>query len=123
MTDDAYDVTPSGVRLAKDFRNNLIIDRYDPVFASMRPTKLKHLRSENSEDAVTWNVFRSLRQMSPAAWLRPLAAAGIPGHVLSNEEQTVVDLWRSVDPPPALLLTGDEGPSEIDVIIESPHWV
>lgn len=123
MTDDAYEVTLSGVRLAKDFRTNLIIDRYDPVFASMRPTKLKHLRSENSEDAITWNVFRSLRQISPTAWLRRLAEAGIPGHVLTNEEQTVVELWRRVDPPPALLLTGDEGPSEIDVIVESPHWV
>ena len=79
MTDDAYEVTPSGVRLAKDFRNNLIIDRYDPVFVSMRPTKLKHLRSENSEDAITWNVFRSLRQISPTAWLRRLAESRIPG--------------------------------------------
>jgi hypothetical protein len=44
-----------------DFRDNLIIDRHDPIFASMRASKIKHLRSENSEDAVTWNVFRPSR--------------------------------------------------------------
>src|SRR5205823_7070799 len=59
----------SGVRIADDFRDNLIIDRYDPVFVGMRASKIKHLRSENSEDAVTWNVFRSLRQIDPASWL------------------------------------------------------
>ena len=50
-------LSPSGIWIADDFRSNLIIDRYDPVFADMRASKLKHLRSVNSEDAVTWNVF------------------------------------------------------------------
>jgi len=70
-------VSPSGVFIAEDFRTNLIIDRYDPVFADMRASKLKHLRSANSEDAVTWNVFRSLRQIAPQAWL-PVLAICIP---------------------------------------------
>jgi len=64
-------VSPSGVLIADDFRDNLIIDRHDPVFADMRASKIKHLRSANSEDAVTWNVFRSLRQIAPpcmVAW-------------------------------------------------------
>lgn len=46
-------LSSSGVWIAADFRSNLIIDRYDPVFADMRASKLKHLRSANSEDAVT----------------------------------------------------------------------
>jgi hypothetical protein len=40
--------------VADDFRDNFIIDRYDPVFVTMPASKLKHLRSENSQDAVTW---------------------------------------------------------------------
>jgi hypothetical protein len=64
-------LSPSGVLIADDFRENLIIDRYDPVFADMRASKLKHLRSANSEDAVTWNIFRSLRQIAPQVWLPP----------------------------------------------------
>ncbi len=38
-------LSPSGVLIAADFRANLIIDRYDPVFTDMRASKLKHLRS------------------------------------------------------------------------------
>jgi hypothetical protein len=34
-----------------------------------------------------------------------------------------VHVWRSAAPPPGLLETGDEGISEIDVVIESPSWV
>jgi hypothetical protein len=56
---DSNFTSPSGVRIAADFRSNLIIDRYDPVFADMRASKLRHMRSANSEDAVSWNVFRS----------------------------------------------------------------
>jgi hypothetical protein len=50
--------SPSGVWVARDFRSNLIIDRYDPVFADMRASKIKHIRSVNSEDAVKFSVER-----------------------------------------------------------------
>jgi hypothetical protein len=66
---ERFVASQSGVLVADDFRDNLIIDRFDPVFTGMRASKLKHLRSENSEDAVTWNVFRSLRQIEPLVWL------------------------------------------------------
>ena len=51
MTTVSSTASASGVRVADDFRDNLIIDRYDPIFLLMRASKLKHLRSENSEDA------------------------------------------------------------------------
>lgn len=66
MTGPSTHVTKSGVRIAGDFRDNLIIDRYAPVILGMRASKLKHLCSENSEDAVSWNVFRSWRRSSRA---------------------------------------------------------
>ena len=115
--------TKSGVRVSDDFRDNLIIDRYDQVFATMRGLKLRHLRSENSEDAVTWNVFRSLRQIDPAVWLPKLARRGLQGAEPPPAVGTVLSLWLSVSPPPALLIGGDEGNSEIDVAIEGPSWV
>jgi hypothetical protein len=121
---DKFQVSPSGVKVAADFRDNLIIDRYDPVFADMRANKIKHLRSANSEDAVTWNVFRSLRQISPAVWLPVLWRQAFP--LLAqypDSNAAIVDLWKSVPPPLGLLATGDEGHSEIDVIIESASWV
>lgn len=123
MKDIPHTSSPSGVRIAEDFRDNLIIDRYDPVFASMRAGKLEHLRSENSEDAVTWNVFRSLRQLEPQAWLPTLLRVGLPGVTASLTDPIAVHLWKTISPPPSLVVLGQEGDSEIDVIIEHPGWV
>ena len=89
----------------------------------MRGLKLRHLRSENSEDAVTWNVFRSLRQIDPAVWLPELARRGLPRAEPTPADGAVLSLWLSVSPSPALLARCDEGNSEIDVAIESPSWV
>ena len=114
--------TSGGVRIADDFRDNIIIDRYDPVFIGMRATKTKHLRSENSEDAVTWNVFRSLRQIDPAIWLPVFTRLALdPEHDLPSKDVLVL-LWPPVVPPPGLLEEGDEHASEIDVVIEGPSW-
>jgi hypothetical protein len=117
------DVSPSGVRIARDFRENLIIDRFDPVFADMRASKIKHLRSANSEDAVTWNVFRSLRQIDPAAWLPTFWKRAFRVSEGPADQAATVHLWPSIDPPLGLLALGDEGASEVDILIESPTWV
>jgi len=123
MSSDGGHLSPSGVFIAADFRANLIIDRYDSVFADMRASKLKHLRSANSEDAVTWNVFRSLRQIMPEAWLPALWQCAFPSLTCPADLKAVVRLWESVSPPLGLLASGDEGASEIDVVVEAPSWV
>lgn len=119
----SFNLSPTGVRIASDFRENLIVDRYDPVFVSMRAGKRQHLCSENSEDAVTWNVFRSLRQIDPSTWLPPLLTLGIPGGRILPVNPVALELWRTVSPPPSLVALGPEGDSEIDVLIETPEWV
>jgi len=124
MTRESGQLSPSGVWVAKDFRSNLIIDRYDPVFADMRATKIKHLRSANSEDAITWNVFRSLRQVDSVVWLPVMWSHAFPALPSPNNPAgAAVHLWESVAPPLGLLADGDEGHSEIDVIIEAASWV
>jgi hypothetical protein len=123
MQSEEGQLSPSGVWVASDFRSNLIIDRYDPVFADMRASKLKHLRSVNSEDAVTWNVFRSLRQIAPTAWVPLLWRRAFPSVAVPADLRATVNLWQSISPPLGLLAGGDEGDSEIDVILESPTWV
>src|SRR6184192_385116 len=113
----------SGVRIADEFRDNLIIDRYDPVFVGMRASKIQHLRNENSEDAVTWNVFRSLRQIDPAIWLSALARLALDTELRLPDGGVSVALWVPVTPPPGLLDGGDEHASEIDVVMEGSNWV
>jgi len=116
-------LSPSGVFIADDFRENLIIDRHDPVFADMRANKIRHLRSANSEDAVTWNVFRSLRQIAPQTWIPALWRRAFPACACPSDLNAVVKLWQSIPPPVGLLASGDEGASEIDVVIETSTWV
>lgn len=111
----------SGVFVFNDFRDNLIIDRYDPVFVTMRGTKIEHLRSENSEDALTWNVFRSLRQIDPACWFPRLFARAFGCEVEQPPQMISVDLWSIVSPPPARHLFQEEGDSEIDILIETEY--
>lgn len=123
MNPEGSHVSPSGVVIADDFRTNLIIDRYDPVFSDMRASKLKHLRSVNSEDAVTWNVFRSLRQITPQSWLPALWRRAFAALDCPTDMKTTVRLWENIAPPLGLLVGGDEGDSEIDVIIEASTWV
>src|SRR5258707_12014280 len=98
MNSDEGQLSPSGVFIAADFRSNLIIDRYDPVFADMRASKLKHLRSANSEDAVTWNVFRSLRQITPDLWLSRLWQYAF-GNSAPHDLNACIELWKTVEPP------------------------
>ena len=114
----------SGVFLFNDFRDNLIIDRYDVGFLSMRGAKTHSMRSANSEDAITWNVFRSLAQIDPAFWLpRAFRRAfgrdeAVTSHVIG------VQLWQRIQPPPSIrLFQKDEEESEIDVLIETERFV
>ncbi len=111
----------SGVRLYDDFRDNLIIDRYHPHLAAMRGAKREMLRSENSEDALTWNVFKSLGQIDPGFWVPLLMARAFPEAEPAPAPQIVTThLWMEVAPPPARRRhQKDEGPSEVDIVIET----
>lgn len=122
-----YRYSKSGVKIADDFRNNLIIDRYHPEFFNMRASKVAHMQSENSEDVVTWNVFHSLRQIKPEIWAPLLFSKAFPDKETADFNKyinsTVINLWKIIPPPPSLVEEGDEGKSEIDICIESPNWV
>jgi hypothetical protein len=113
----------TGVTLADDFRDNLIIDRFDPMFRDMRRSKLTHMRSENSEDAVTWNVFRTLRQVDPRIWFERLFKCAFPTASPETYGALAVYVWRTIAPPRALTVDLEEGDSEIDVVLETPHCV
>jgi Protein of unknown function (DUF429) len=111
----------SGTRLYDDLRDNLVIDRYHPDLAAMRGSKRERLRSENSEDALTWNVFRSLAQIDPSFWLPLLRSKAFPDAAPPSTPGIVTThLWKEVHRPPSLRLhQKDEGLSEIDIVIET----
>ena len=54
-------------------------------------------------DAVTWNVFRSLRQIGSGVWLPQLFLTAFPLLDPPPSSHAVVSLWRTVSPPVSLL--------------------
>ena len=111
----------SGVLMNESFRDSLIIDKYDKVFHHWRQQKLEHLRSENSEDAVSWNVFRSLMQIDPSLWLPKLFINTFQKEFAYSCISIDVLLWEKLNPPSSL--TTPEGQTEVDIIIQSNDFV
>src|SRR4051812_5138768 len=91
----------SGVFLFNDYRDNIIIDRNDPALVNLRSEKQEALRSENSEDAITWNVFRSLRRVASDLWFPELFKRAFPGLVAPEPAGPTIQLWKRVSPPPS----------------------
>lgn len=116
-----HTLSKSGVRLANDYRDNLIVDRYDPQLAAASGKKLDAMRSENSEDVITWNVFRSLGKVDPGVWVPVLHQQAFPaGPLITAPSTATVRLWVQAPPPPGLRRGRlDEGTSELDIVIET----
>jgi len=93
------------------YRENLLLDPDNPIFrsslflrASGLPTpNLVDLAKPNSEDAVTWSVFRLLDlHFAALPWLTgilKLAGCHVPA-----EGQPHVSFWEKADPPKSRLL-------------------
>jgi len=114
--------------MAADFRDNLIVDRYDRVFATMDAGKLERLQSEDSKDAITWNVFRSLWRVNPEYWLWPLQQMALPCSDRFSTDRITLSLWQQLPIPQESLSSRPEprsnGPQgNIDVVLEGREWV
>lgn len=121
MKDRKGSASNTGVFVFNDFRDNLIVDRYCTHLSELsqrRPEKMEALRSENSEDAVTWNIFRSLLQIDPKHWLPLMFQRSFGKQLLNREMKNVrIELWTVLFPPPNL--PWKEGDTEADIIIAS----
>lgn len=111
----------TGVLINERLRDSLIIDKYDKVFHHWRQQKLEHLRSENSEDALSWNVFRSLKQIDPSLWLPKLFKTTFQKEFAYSCISVDVLLWKRLHPPSTL--TTKEGQTEVDIIIQTHDFV
>ncbi len=69
---EKYIITDTGVKVFKDYRDNITIDKNNPALRNKakllreaynrgRVKGLSRVGSENSEDAKTWNIFRALQ--------------------------------------------------------------
>lgn len=76
--------------------------------------------------ALTWNVFKTLEQIAPSVWMRPLVArcAGLPNGYNSAPHIVTVSCWSDLMPAPsAVLRRGRRSNVPVDVIIETDDTV
>ena len=121
-----YVRSDTGVRVFVDFRDNLIVDKDDLSVNSQGDKSryrkglvqgLSYLGSENSEDAVTWNVFRTLQKAPVYKWFSHI----FPMFKMSKEEyeSTEFYFWREFPPPSSRPVR--EGNTHVDFTIETPE--
>ena len=115
----------TGVKVFVDFKDNLIVDPDDPVIASQARNwrysrgivkGLSYLGSENSEDAMTWNVFKTLEKLNPEKWFSEI----FPYITLEEDEQfldPMLRFWDKYFPP--MLRPLPEGETHVDLTIET----
>jgi hypothetical protein len=101
-----------------DFRDNLYIDKDHPIlrgplFVGRKggpKKKARYLASPDSEDAVTWSVFRTLLRIASCRWLSRFVedASGVAGTILDTEmtnmEIEYIKFWPHVPAPQSRLL-------------------
>ncbi|AZU61844.1 hypothetical protein [Neobacillus mesonae] len=114
-------VTKSGVFIFDSYKDNIIIDKYNRVFLKMRAHKLDAIRSENSEDAVTWNVFRTLQKIDPELWLPELFQVSFQEKRHDIIKDMKISLWKKFNQPASL--EQPEGMTEVDVMLENDRFV
>lgn len=116
-----YVVSKSGVKVYKKWQDNIIIDADNPTIISQSAKSyyrglangLSRLGSENSEDALTWNIFRTLDDIPATLWLHSIIQP------LSLDTTNVeLHFWKSYAPPSTY--PHPEGHSEVDLTIETP---
>ena len=117
----------TGAKIFVDFKDNLIVDPDDPIIAGQarnwRYSKgivkgLSCLGSENSEDAMTWNVFKTVEKSNPESWFSEL----FPQIILDKDEQFIdpmLRFWDKYFPP--LLRSFPEGETHVDLTIETSN--
>ncbi len=114
-------LSKSGVIVFDSYKDNIIIDKYNRVFLKMRSAKLEAIRSENSEDALTWNVFRTLQKIDPELWLPTIFVQTFQDFRQDLIPNMKISLWKRLQKPESYKLP--EGDSEIDIMLENDHYV
>lgn len=104
----------------------LLVSAYHPDTLRYPRSEPIATPSERLRLALTWNVFKTLEQIAPSAWMRRLLAmsAGLPDGYDSAPHMTQVTCWSDLAPAPsALLRRGRRHPVPVSAIIDTDDTV
>ena len=106
-----------------DLPDEFVIAPHHPDRLRRPSARLGVIAADRFQQALTWNVFRTLELLAPAFWLRRFHVrltgdpAAVPAQVLR------VSLWQSTPLPPIQRIDGARPDVPIDVTIETEHAV
>ncbi len=114
-----------GQPAALDARDQFVISPHHPDRLRRRFPLAAAAGRDRFQQALTWNVFRTLELVAPAYWLRRLHTRLTGQPSLVPPQIVDVHLWRALPLPPILQIDGARPDVTTDVVIETEHdvWI
>ena len=100
----------------------LLVSPYHPDTLRSPKSSADVTASERLRHTLTWNVFKTLEQITPTAWMRLLIArcAGLPDRYDSAPQIAAVSCWATLQPASsAMLRRGRRSGIQFDALIDT----
>ena len=108
---------------AVDAQDQFVISPHHPDRLRRPSPRGAAADGDRFQQALTWNIFRTLEMVAPAYWLRRFHTRLIGQPSLVAPQVVQVQLWRALPLPPILQIDGARPDVTVDVVIETEHDV
>jgi hypothetical protein len=110
-------------RPVSEIRDEFVIAPHHPDRLGRPAAQPGSVDRDRFQQALTWNVFRTLELIAPAFWLRRLHLR-LTGEPAPTPPQVVrVSLWRRLALPPIQRIDGARPEIVVDAVIETEHAI
>lgn len=104
-----------------DERERFVIAPHHPDRLRRPAVSLDAPRDERLQQALAWNIFRTLELVSPSFWLRRLQVRLTGEPAVVPPQIARVHLWQHLSLPPIQRIDGQRPQVVVDVVIETEH--
>lgn len=109
--------------MAHDDRDRFVIAAHHPDRLRRPLASLTAAPADRFQQALIWNVFRTLDLLTPSFWLRRLHVRLTGEASLVPPQIARVHLWQHLPLPPIQRIDGGRPDVVLDVVIETEHTV
>jgi hypothetical protein len=112
-----------GSHVTHDDRDRFVIAAHHPDRLRRPPVSPGAASAERFQQALVWNVFRTLELLTPSFWLRRFHIRLTGEAALVPPQISRVHLWQHLPLPPIQRIDGGRSDVVVDVVIETEHAV